>query len=169
MTVLIAYELGIKDSNHLLSLVFINVAMQACGYLVEHSLIQPRIDATVVKGATTIGWLLLAGMWLPILGAFYYIYKDVRDNFSGITEQTGPDAGKPIKIPGFVWFIIIVQVINFSSFGLIQLGQVRSALSGAKVPYITYEKKYLWLSFVGKLGLAGGLAYGLIFRTRTCP
>lgn len=169
MTVLIAYELGIRDSNHLTSLVFINVAMQACGYLVENALIQPSINRTTVKGATTIGWLLLAGMWIPIIYAFWSIVNDVNLNFKDINEPSGsPSAGKPIKIPGFVWFIILVQVINFASFGLIQAGQVRDALSGLQKPYAVYEKKYIFLSFAGKLALASGIAYGLIFRTRKC-
>jgi hypothetical protein len=169
MTVLIAYELGIKDSNHLLSLVFMNVALQACGYLVEHALIQPRIDTTTVKGATAVGWFLLAGMWIPILASFYYIYKDIKDNYKGIVEPSNaPNPGQPVKIPGFVWFIVIVQLLNFASFGFIQLGQVRNALSGNPKPFSVYEKRYLFLSFAGKLGLAGGLAYGLIFRTRKC-
>jgi hypothetical protein len=168
MTVLIAYELGIKDSNHLMSLVFINVAMQTCGFLVENALIQPHINPTAVKGATTVGWLLLLGMWVPILYAFSTIVKDVNEYFKGKTEPDGPAAGKPIKVPGFVWFIIIVQLFNFSSFGLIQMGQVRDTLAGRPKPYDVYESRYLTLSFAGKLALASGLAYGLLFRTRDC-
>lgn len=169
MTVIIAYQLGIRDFNHLTSLVFMNVAVQTCGFLVENALIQPKVNFTTVKGATFIGWLLLLGIWIPILYAFYSIVEDVKYNFEGKVEPPGsPDAGNKIRIPSFVWFIVIVQVINFSSFGFIQLSQVRNALSGIRKPYSSYESGYLTLSFAGKIALAGALAYGLIFRTKDC-
>lgn len=170
MTVLIAYQLGIRDTNHLTSLVFINLAMQLCGFLVENSLIQPSINATAVNGATAAGWLLFMGMWAPILYAFWTIVSDVNTIFEGQVEPAGsPAVGKPIKIPGFVWFIIFSQVINFGGFGIVQWGQTRDALAGSPKPFSVYESRYLTLSFAGKLALASGIAYGLLFRTRNCP
>ena len=162
MTVLIANSLGVRDQGHLISLVFINVALQACGYLVENALIQKDINLTTVKGGTLIGWTLLLGMWIPIIYAFIKIYQDVKN-----LDLLDGD-GNPVRIPKFVWFIIAVQIFNFCSFGFIQLWQVTSSLSGKIIPYETIERKYLLLSFAGKLALAGGLAYGLIFRTKDC-
>jgi hypothetical protein len=167
MIVLIAYELGIKDANHLLTLVFVNIAMQTCGFLVENALVQPSIDRTTVKGATLIGWLLLVGMWLPIIITFVTLVNDINTNYDGLIDETGDK--KKIRIPGFVYFIIIFQIINFTSFGFIQAGQIRDALSGNPKPFGFYERRYLKLSFIGKLALASGLAYGLLFRVRDCP
>lgn len=166
MTVLIAYSLGIRDSNHLLSLIFINVVMQTMGFIVENSLIQTQINPTIVKTATFAGWTLLLGIWIPIIYAFKTVLDDIKNNFEGLTDPS--ENNQPIKIPSWVWFIIIVQIINFSSFGVIQYGQVSNALAGKVVDYSVYERRYLILSFAGKIGLAAGLAYGLIFRTRNC-
>ena len=170
MIVLIANQLGVKDRDHLLSFVFMNFALQACGFLVENALISPLksggINTTTINGATAIGWCLLIGTWIPILYAFSAIYNDINKNYSTFND---PDTGDKIKIPGFVWFILIVQILNFSCFGFIQLGQIKDAYTGTLKPFEVYESKYLTLSFAGKLGLASGLAYGLLFRTKGCP
>ena len=76
---------------------------------------------------------------------------------------------EPVTIPRFVWFIVIGQIINFALFGFIQLMQVRSTLNGVIIPYENIERKYIYLSFAGKLALAGALSYGLLFRTKDCP
>lgn len=168
MTVLIAYTLGVRDSNHLTSLVFINVALQMCGFIVENALIQGSVNMTTVTSVTVTGWTLLLGMWIPIIYAFWTIVNDVNINFKGVTDVGVGSTGKPIRIPGFVWFVIIGQIINFCWFGVIQLGQVRDAMRGTMKPFEHYESKYIYLSFVGKLALGSGLAYGLIYRTRKC-
>lgn len=165
MTVLIANTLGIKDFNHILSLVFINVAMQVCGFLVENALIQREINTTTIKASTFAGWVLLSGIWIPILIAMRDLFKDVKDNYTGILD---PVTNKPIEIPTFVWIIIFSQIINFSCFGVAQLLQVRDGLNNKLKPFEVYESRYLTLSFVGKLALAGALSYGLIFRTKDC-
>jgi hypothetical protein len=165
MTVLIAYTLGIRDSNHLTSLIFINVALQLCGFLVENALIQTSVNMTTVTGATVVGWTLLLGMWIPIIYAFWSLVNDINLNYKGVNDS---GTGKPIKIPNFVWFIIVAQIINFWSFGFIQLGQVRDTMLGTAKPFEVYESRYIFLSFAGKLALGSGLAYGLIYRTRKC-
>jgi hypothetical protein len=170
MILIIAHSLGINDANHLLSLVLINFALQSCGYIVENSLKKGnQINESVIKGATFAGWCLLIASWAPILIAFTELVTDVNTKFKDVEQTEGPDAGKKIKVPGFVWFILIVQILNYSSFGFIQAGQVRDAFKGTLKPYSAYESKYLKLSFAGKIGLASGIAYGLIFRTKTCP
>ncbi len=47
-------------------------------------------------------------------------------------------------------------------------GQVKDYLKGNPKPFEVYERKYIFLSFAGKLALAGGLGYGLILRTASC-
>lgn len=163
MTVLIANSLGVRDQGHLISLVFLNVALQACGYIVENAIIQNNINYTTIKGTTLSGWLLFIGMWAPVIYAFVSIYNDVKD--LNLTD----DNGDPVTIPRFVWFIVIGQIINFALFGFIQLWQVNSALKGVIIPYENVERKYILLSFAGKLALAGALSYGLLFRTKDCP
>jgi hypothetical protein len=170
MIVIIAYELGIRDTNHLISLVFMNIALQTCGYLVENALITPDINNAIntktVNGATFVGWCLFIGSWIPILYAFKQIYDDINNNYNDLTD---PDTQKKIRIPGFVWFILFVQLLNFGSFGIIQAMQVRDTYRGIAKPFEVYESRYLFLSYAGKLALAGGVAYGLLYRTKGCP
>ena len=166
MTVLIGGALGTRDSFNLISLVFVNIALQGLGYLIENALRQTRIDRTAIVGSTVAGWLLFLAMWIPFLGNFSSLVQDVKNNF---TNSVDADTGKPIRVPGYVWFIVVVQLLNFASFGIIQLLQVRRALAGNPIPFTVTEMRYLWLSLAGKLGLAGGLAYGLLFRTKDCP
>jgi hypothetical protein len=170
MTILIAQNLGIHDLYHLISLVFINIALQTCGFVVESALKDgPGFNRQVVGGTTFAGWTLLLGLWIPIIFSFGSLLNDIKEKYADVVETVGPNAGKKIQIPGFVWFILIVQILNFSCFGFIQAMQVRDAFKGKIVNYESYERKYIGLSFIGKLGLASGLGYGLIFRTRKCP
>ena len=163
MTVLIATQLGIKDANHLTSLVFINLALQMCGYVVEAGILSDTRE--VVKGASIAGWLLFLGMWGPIIYAFYTVYDDVNKKYG---TKIDPDTGKKVAIPAFVWSIVIFQLFNFLSFGLIQGGQVRDYFKNKSKPFDFYERKYIFLSFTGKLALACGIGYGLILRTASC-
>lgn len=170
MILIIAHSLGINDANHLFSLVVINIAMQTCGYIVEVSLKKNvPINKSIINGATFAGWTLLLASWIPIILAFSSLVYDVNTKYKDEVEDGGPDDGKPIKVPGFVWFILIVQILNYSSFGVIQAMQVNDAFKGMLKPYSVYENRYLILSFAGKIGLAAGIGYGLIFRTRKCP
>lgn len=163
MTVLIASTLGIRDANHLTSLVFINLALQMCGFIVEAGILGN--NATVVKGATLAGWTLFLGMWGPIIYAFYTVYDDVNKKYG---NNIDPSTGKKVAIPNFVWTIVIFQLFAFFQFGQIQFGQVRDYLKGTPKPFEVYEKKYVKLSFASKIALASGLGYGLLLRTSGC-
>lgn len=165
MSVLIGYALGITEFPFLANLALLTAGMQASGYVVESALRQPIINREVVLGATVGGWLLFTAMWGPLLYTFWSRVNDVNLNYNGIIDS---ESGKPLKVPNFVWFIVAVQLFNYASFGLIQLKQVRAALKDMPLPFTKIESDYLKLSFVGKLGLAGGLAYGLIYRTKDC-
>ena len=70
-------------------------------------------------------------------------------------------------MPWFIWVIVITQFINYALFGLIQWRQKSNRFKD-NYNYIDYEKMYLRLSFTGKAALAGGLGYGLLFRTKDC-
>lgn len=163
MTVLIGTQLGIKDANHLASLVFINLALQLCGFIVEAGILGDNRD--VVKGATAAGWILFLGLWGPILYAIYTLFDDVNKKYG---DQVDPTTGKKVAIPGYVWTIVLSQLYFFAAFGFVQFGQVKNYLKGGSQNFETYERKYIKLSFVAKLALASGLGYGLILRTAKC-
>ena len=166
MSVLIGYVLGVNDVTQLANFALITAAMQSCGYIVESSLIQPIINEHIIIGATFAGWLLFLALWGPLLYTFWSRVNDVKLNYSGETDAS---TGKPLKIPAFVWFIVLVQLFNYASFGIIQARQVSKALGGGyAMNFSDVEAQYLKLSFAGKLGLASGIAYGLIYRTKDC-
>jgi hypothetical protein len=166
MSILIAYALGVRDGAQLISLALVTAAMQANGFVVEGALKKAIVNVPVVLGATTSGWLLFVALWLPILYNFITLYMDVEGKYK---DEIDPDTGKRVQIPWWVWFIIVVQLIHYARFGLVQLKQITSALKGMPMDFIDVERKYIWLSFTAKLSLAGGLGYGLLFRTRNCP
>jgi len=165
MSVLIGYVLGITEFPMLANLALITAGMQASGYVVESALRQPIINRDVVLGATVGGWLLFTAMWGPLLYTFWSRVNDVNLNYKGIIDSA---SGKPLKVPNFVWFIVAIQLYNYASFGLIQLKQVRAAFKDMPISFPKIEADYLKLSFAGKLGLASGIAYGLVFRTKNC-
>ena len=160
MAVVIGSNLGVHDSPTLAIFALITAAMQGCGYITESALRMSKLNKEVVLGATTVGWLLLLALWGPLIYSFANIIKDLKQ------YET---AQNKLKIPNFVYFILAIQAINFCCFGFIQLHQVRAALSGSPQKYIDVEASYIKLSFVGKLALASGLGYGLLFRLKDCP
>ena len=166
MAVLIGNSLGVFDAWLLFVFVLVNVAMQTCGFIVESNLRNSaETNWNTVKGATFAGWLLLMAIWIPSLASL----KNLSDDFQQYETM------EPVKIPNFVYFILAVQILNFSSFGFIQLLQIRDAANAEKgmktffKSYENVESAYITLSFAGKLALASGLGYGLLFRTKDCP
>lgn len=165
MSILIGYVLGVNDISQLANFALITAGMQASGYVVEAALKQPIINRSVVIGATVGGWLLFTALWGPLIYTFWSRVNDIKLNYGGLTDG---ETGKPLKIPNWVWFIVLVQLYNYMSFGIIQARQISKALKGTPMLFTDVEAKYLKLSFAGKLGLASGIGYGLIFRTRDC-
>jgi hypothetical protein len=165
MSLLIGHALGTKDAPSLGSAMLMTASIQAFGFIVESNLKSKSLNSDVVIASTAGGWLLLLALWGPFIYNFKAVNEDINNNYNTIID---PSTGKIVKLPSWVWFIILVQFINYASYGVIQLLQVRAALKGTPKNFIDVEKQYLLLSFAGKLGLAGGLSYGLIFRTRDC-
>ena len=166
MSVLIGYSLGVRDGAQLLSLALVTAAMQVNGFVVEGALRKAVINLPVVVGATASGWLAFAALWLPILYNFIALYLDVQGKYK---DEIDPDTGKRVQIPFWIWFIVIVQLLHYAGFGLVQWRQITKALAGIPMDFIDVERKYIMLSFTAKLSLAGGLGYGLLYRTHDCP
>jgi hypothetical protein len=165
MSLLIGHALGTRDAPSLGSAMVLTVSMQAFGFIVESNLKSKALNSDVVIASTAGGWLLLLALWGPFIYNFKALSEDINNNYKTVID---PTTGKAVKLPSWLWFIVLVQFINYSCFGFIQLLQVRAALKGVPKNFIDVEKQYLLLSFAGKIGLAAGLSYGLIFRTRNC-
>jgi len=170
MTLITGLVDGIRDVQTILILTAITAAMQFCGYSVEsqlrgHAKVNLMARDSVIS-STAVGWILYVTLWASILAAFAYAVHDVNTKYEGHFESDGVT---PIKVPAFVWFIIISQAIYYALFGFVQFNHIRGRLSGKPFDYLKTEKAYIGLSFTSKLSLAAGLSYGLLFRTKDCP
>lgn len=159
MAALIAPFSGLRSSTSVELVVASTAAMQGTGFLVERALIAAEPDYTAALAGTLVGWLLLATAWRAILGSFFKQLKDFND--SGLTDSDG----KPITVPDFVRYIGPVQAVFFSSFGWVQLSEIRGmSKRGANFNYAGTETAYLALSLAAKATLASVIAYGLVAR-----
>lgn len=167
MSVLIGYTLGVSEPSQLANFALITAGMQASGFVVEASIKYNilRINREVVIGATFAGWILFIALWGPLIYSFWSRVNDVNLNYSGQVDQA---SGKKIKIPTWIWFIVLVQLANYAWFGIIQARQIMKVLKGVTPDFKSIESSYLKLSYAGKLGLASGIAYGIIYRTKDC-
>ena len=169
MSVLIGYSLGIHDGVQLFMLAFITASMQICGFVVEAAMTRGlKLNTRVIEGATWAGWLLFATLWIPLIFTFYLLVKDVNEKYNDVND---PNTGSKIQVPNWVWFIVIVELVQYALFGLVQRSHIKGMLSGTAnaSTYANTELRYLKLSFSAKLALGAGLSYGLLWRTKDCP
>lgn len=144
MTFLIAIISGVKDLNTVILLLFVNVAIMLCGWIIEAA---SGPNATKIRIlATLIGWLLLIGMFVVIFYAFFTALSDGRNN--------------NFDIPWYVWGVVFVLFIYYASFGVVALLQAFVGKHTVE-QYIKYEKAYIFLSFFSKISLGFFVAFGL--------
>jgi len=110
-----------------------------------------------VLGSTVSGWLLFAALWFVLIFSFSYLVYDVNQLYTNAS------------IPGWIWFVVIGQLLFYASFGVVQVIHIMRRFKNQNFDYGTIEKYYIFLSFAAKLALAGGIGYGIIFRVRNCP
>lgn len=161
MTILIALADGTRDFGAVLALAIMTMAMQFCGFAVESglrgsgALTAQTTDS--IWGSTVVGWLLFVGIWLVQFLNFGWLVSDANSKY---TEG----------VPVWIWYIVIAQFLYYASFGIVQWMHIKKRTSGdSSFNFAEIEKWYIYLSFFSKLSLAGGLAYGLIWRVKDCP
>jgi hypothetical protein len=169
----------IQGSSNLIDLLFmagVTGAMQFNGFTVESLMKKNTVDLLGgigkegIIGSTLSGWVLFVFLWFSNLYSFTSLVIDLKNKFKNVID---PQTNKNIHIPNFVYVVIFFQFFNYASFGFIQLYQITKNWNvlGIKnlIDFKKIEKYYLILSFAAKLGLAGGVSYGLILRTKNCP
>ena len=163
MSVLIGLVDGTRDVATLWLLALITVAMQFNGFSVESLLRgtgkvgQGARDA--ITGSTIAGWTLFFALWSVVVYGFSNLFSDVKTAFPGPPEST---------IPTWIWFILIMQFIYYTLFGIVQANHIKNRLSGRSFNYLETENSYIFLSFFAKISLASGIGYGLLWRTKDC-
>ena len=166
MSLLIGLSTGSRDQGQLISYVLATASLMAFGYITENTLrVGTSFDRATVIAATLGGWVSLLSMWIPLTINFIDLVRGVSTKF----KDTSDENGQKIEVPAFVYAIIFIQFLNFSSFGILQLRQIFAAFRGKPLIFASVEGAYTTLSFAGKLALAAGLGYGILFRGRSCP
>jgi hypothetical protein len=166
MSLLIGIASGTRDQSQLISFVLSTASLMSFGYIVESTLkTGVEFNKATVIAATIGGWVLLLSTWIPLFLNFIDLVLDVKNKYKDERDSNNAK----IEIPQWVYAIIFIQFLNFSSFGFIQASQISAAFMGKPYQFASIENAYTTLSFIGKLGLAAGLGYGILFRGRSCP
>ena len=160
MTFLIASLDGTRNFPTLLALSLLTIAMQLNGLSVESILrYHKQFNPEAVLANTISGWILFVALWFVILYNFISVIQDVKTLY-----PNDPNA----EIPAWLYFIGPLQLFYYATFGVVQLVQVNDRFKGLHKSFEKYESWYILLSFLSKISLAAGIAYGLAFRQNGC-
>ena len=166
MSFIIGISTGTRDHSQLISYVLGTASLMAFGYITESTLkAGPSFEKSTVVAATVGGWVSLLSMWIPLFLNFKELVQGVKNKYRNEVDSNG----KKIQIPEWVYAIIFIQFLNFASFGVLQIRQVSAAFAGTPMQFSSVESAYTTLSLAGKLALAAGLGYGVMFRGKDCP
>jgi len=173
MIVLIGLTIGVRDVGTLVALMTMNTSMQFTGYAVESALRQDTSQIVVrdtISIINSVGWTLFLGTWVILFYNFSTVVSDVGSKYKGLVQPNG----QPIKVPSWVWFIILIQVFQFATFGFVSNKHMKAKFASdlgrgdSEYSYYGTEFAYIGLSYSAKLALAAGLGYGLLFRIKDC-
>lgn len=152
---IIALQCGIRDENALTSMTMNTVGIMLQGQIVEATLSTRKIDVNekmVILVATIVGWVLM-------VTNFYIIVKQYINLKNDVDEFKCKDVG----IPSFVLWIIVTQLIFYSTFGFIQIYQIYNRLyKPDQYDYSKIETMYIIDSLLSKVTLGAILGYSVI-------
>lgn len=152
---IIALQCGIRDENALTSMTMNTVGIMLQGQIVEATLSTRKIDVNekmVILVATIVGWVLM-------VTNFYIIVKQYINLKNDVDEFKCKDVG----IPSFVLWIIVTQLIFYSTFGFIQIYQIYNRLyKPDQYDYRKIETMYIIDSLLSKVTLGAILGYSVI-------
>ena len=134
MLIAIALLNGVTDINLITSIAILTSSCQLCGLVVEY-----LTDKTLRLILHFTGWLQFCWAYGIIGHAFFKSIQASKDS-----DLTGEVSGPP----DFVYIIVIIIFLLYSSFGLVQLVEVCYGIN----PY-KKEKLYVILSLTAKLFL----------------
>jgi hypothetical protein len=143
MIYVIAQLMGIRELAALIAIVGVNASMILFGWLQE-KYTEPG-----------------DGQWLPfifgcIAGAIPWIIFAIY--------LICPSAPGVVKVPGFVYGIVISLFLFFNCFAVVQLKQYQA--KGKWANYLYGEKTYIVLSFVAKSALAWQIFAGVLGQSK---
>jgi len=176
MSIILGVLQGTGEITSIMFMAGVTGAMQFSGFTVEALMKKSSVDLfggvfkQAILGSTASAWILFVFLWFANLYSFFTLIDDLNKKYKGVID---PQTQKQIHLPAFVNFIVIFQLLNYAAFGFVQMYQLiknwKAMSSADLIDFAKIEKYYIILSYAAKLGLAGGVSYGLILRTKVCP
>ena len=155
MAYIIALFAGSKEKSAALTVALLIPGLMSQGFTIEREIHQGSnykdADAVLVWANVLPAWLLYGVKWFIIFNALRKLQKAHKD-------QLGT------KLDSKVTFLVMSQFIFFTLFGVVNAVQVYRWYKkiGANDTYLVYEKAYIWLSLIAKVGL--GLSVGNVLK-----
>jgi hypothetical protein len=161
---------GVESPPLLLSIVAANAAMQFTGHMIETT-------GDPEAGFTAIGYAMFLGIWTPIVWSF--ISTVSFDDEDGVDDKEDVDDDdeegfEADSLPVIVYFIVVVQIVFFMSFGIVSSVFRRRQLQGSKRNRVSrvlrpsmsdLRKREMWyagLSLVSKSALTWMIYGGVL-------
>jgi hypothetical protein len=176
MSIILGVLQGTGEITSIMFMAGVTGAMQFSGLTVEALMKKSSVQLfggifkQGILASTASAWILFSFLWFANLYSFFSLIDDLNKKYVGVID---PQTQKQIKLPAFVNFVVVFQLLNYAFFGFVQFYQLVKnwkAISPANlIDFAKIEKYYIILSYAAKLGLAGGVSYGLILRTKVCP
>jgi len=151
MIVIVSLSATIQNLNLLAFIAVSTVVIMILGLVVENGIAKKQ-DPFPLIVVTVLAWILQVAIFVYVLVYFTATISAVSDAIEGR------------DLPGFVYAIIVVEVILFSTFGLVQLSHLYKYIRTKEVPeFLSYENTYHTLSLVAKLLLGWLFFFGALF------
>lgn len=152
---IIALQAGIRDRSTLELLTGGTIGLMLQGQIVEASLAGGKKltnnEKSCILTATISGWVIMIANFYVIVKQYMSLDKDI--------DNLGCEG---VAIPDFVFWIIVTQLLFYSTFGFIQIYQIYQKLNGKRTSYSVIERMYLIDSLLAKVTLGAMLAYSVI-------
>ena len=156
MTVIIALAATIQETQQLALLVVATICVMLLGWVVEKSIADS--ERKVAWVSTGIAWLLQFAVFAVIAYAFISTIQEVNKK---LEEEEREE-----RIPGFVYAILIAELVFFSLFGFVSLRMLFKSGTGP-IDFYRYEVGYHSLSIVSKLTLGWIFYVGALMERGT--
>jgi hypothetical protein len=156
MIFIISVIAGNKEQSAAWTVSLITVGLMFQGYTNEREIHQNLlamdfksaiVDPYIVWGNFLPAWLLYGIKWYIIFNALDALQNDVKNQTAGYLN-------------GKVTWLVMLQFIFFTSFGVVQTVQVLMWARGIQpaLTYYPFEVAYIWLSLIAKVGLGLSVA-----------
>jgi hypothetical protein len=152
--VLVALVSNTRDVGTLLTLALTSMGLQFLAFSNESLLrgkgLVSRNARDTLTSNSIVWWILFLALWTPIVYNLVALKDDAH-------------------VMGYQWYILIMQFLYFASFGVIQLFQMRSRLSGnSKYNFASTEGQWQTLGLFQNISITSAIIWALMYDPRNC-